>query len=268
MLPRDARVKTAEAQAASDSKQTQDGLELLQVHPARLRRHRALRRQLRDREHVLDHGRPADPRARDAAHTRRVAPPGARLGRARVGRDRARRLGRSGCSSASAIAIGLLALLGATGVELPDSALVFSPTHGRRQPRRRHVDRPVREPASRDPGDPHPADRGCPRGRDAAAVAVRPLRIAHVGRRRRARRRAVRLRHVRRTTSTSSRGCSRWSRACCCSSSVSRWSRPRPFARSRSCSARPALVSAAPPASSPARTRSATRPAPPRPPAP
>ena len=34
--------------------------EHLQVHPARLRRHRALRRQLRDREHPRDHGRPAD----------------------------------------------------------------------------------------------------------------------------------------------------------------------------------------------------------------
>ena len=34
--------------------------ERLQVHPARLRRHRALRRQLRDREHPRDHGRPAN----------------------------------------------------------------------------------------------------------------------------------------------------------------------------------------------------------------
>ena len=58
--------------------------ELLQVLPARLRRHRPVRGQLRDRQHARDHGRPADAGARDAAHARRLAPPGARLGRARV----------------------------------------------------------------------------------------------------------------------------------------------------------------------------------------
>ena len=61
------------------------------VLPARLRRHRAVRRRVRDRQHALDHGRPADARVRDAAHARRLAPAGAALGRARGAR-------RSACS--------------------------------------------------------------------------------------------------------------------------------------------------------------------------
>ena len=63
-----------------------------QVRPARLRRDLALRRQLRDREHARDHRRAAHARARDAADARGLAAPGAPLGRARVGRGRARRL--------------------------------------------------------------------------------------------------------------------------------------------------------------------------------
>ncbi len=45
--------------------------------------HRALRRQLRDRELALDHDRPADSRAGDAAHARRLASAGARVDRGR-----------------------------------------------------------------------------------------------------------------------------------------------------------------------------------------
>ena len=55
------QVKSASAQAATDSKDTQAGHEHHQVHPHRLRRHRALRRELRDRQHAGDHGRAADP---------------------------------------------------------------------------------------------------------------------------------------------------------------------------------------------------------------
>ena len=62
--------------------------------PARVRRHRALRRRVRDLQHALDHGRPAHARARDPADARRLAPPGARLGGARGARDRRARLGR------------------------------------------------------------------------------------------------------------------------------------------------------------------------------
>ncbi len=45
--------------------------------PARVRRDRAVRRRVRDRQLALDHDRAADARARDAAHARRVAAPGA-----------------------------------------------------------------------------------------------------------------------------------------------------------------------------------------------
>ena len=61
-----------------------------------------------------------------------------------------------------AIALGLMALLGATGVQLPDSSARVLDEDGRRQPRRRHVDRLAGEPAPGDPGDAHRADRGCP----------------------------------------------------------------------------------------------------------
>ena len=47
--------------------------QLRQVLPARLRLHRARRGRVRDLQHALDHARPAHPRARDAAHPRRVA---------------------------------------------------------------------------------------------------------------------------------------------------------------------------------------------------
>ena len=55
------QVKSASAQAATDSKDTQAGHEHHQVHPHRLRRHRAVRRELRDRQHAGDHRRAADP---------------------------------------------------------------------------------------------------------------------------------------------------------------------------------------------------------------
>ena len=52
-------------------------LTTLPLLPARLRRHRALRRRVRDREHALDHRRPARARVRDAADARRELAPGA-----------------------------------------------------------------------------------------------------------------------------------------------------------------------------------------------
>ena len=56
----------------------------LPLLPARLRRHRPLRRRVRDREHALDHRRPADARVRDAARDRRERAAGApRRGRSR-----------------------------------------------------------------------------------------------------------------------------------------------------------------------------------------
>ena len=47
---------------------------------ARLRRHRAARRRVRDLQHPVDHGRPAHARVRDAADARRLAQAGHALG--------------------------------------------------------------------------------------------------------------------------------------------------------------------------------------------
>ncbi len=69
------------------------GTEHHQVLPARLRRHRAVRRQLRDRQHARDHSRAADARARHAAHPRSLQASGAVVGRPRVARRRPCRLG-------------------------------------------------------------------------------------------------------------------------------------------------------------------------------
>ena len=48
----------------------------IQLLPARLRRHRAARRRVRDLQHAVDHGRPAHARVRHAAHARRLAQAG------------------------------------------------------------------------------------------------------------------------------------------------------------------------------------------------
>ena len=69
--------------------------------PARLRRDRALRRQLRDRELALDHDRAAHARVRDDPDARRLAPPGARLDRARGARRRRARVDRRPASPGS-----------------------------------------------------------------------------------------------------------------------------------------------------------------------
>ena len=70
--------------------------------PAGVRGHRPVRRQLRDRQHTVDHDRPANPRAGHAAHARRDPPPGAALGAARSARDRDCWRRSSACSSGSA----------------------------------------------------------------------------------------------------------------------------------------------------------------------
>ena len=73
--------------------------EVHHVLPARLRRHRAVRRRVRDPQHALDHRRPALARVRDAAHARRLAAPGHALGRARRARRRPPRVrARARCS--------------------------------------------------------------------------------------------------------------------------------------------------------------------------
>ena len=69
--------------------------------PARLRRHRALRRRLRHLQHALDHGRAADEGACDPADARRLAAAGAPLGRRSRGPSSASSPRRSASGSAS-----------------------------------------------------------------------------------------------------------------------------------------------------------------------
>ena len=100
--------------------------ERLQVLPARLRRDRAVRGRVRDRQHARHHGGAAHAGARDPAHPRRLAASGAGLGRAGVGGRRPRRLG-DGLFVGLGIAVGLTKLLEATGIALPGGSLVFAP---------------------------------------------------------------------------------------------------------------------------------------------
>ena len=94
--------------------------------PARLRRGRALRRRLRDREHALDHDRAANTGVCDAAHARGISSPGAVLGADGVARDRNARLGRRALPRAGAREGAFLALhhLRAT---LPNNGLPVRP---------------------------------------------------------------------------------------------------------------------------------------------
>ena len=84
------------------SRRHQGRLRLLHDRAARLRRDLRLRRRLPDLQHVLDHGRPAHPRVRDAADARRLLAAGARERDARGARARPPRLARSGSRPASA----------------------------------------------------------------------------------------------------------------------------------------------------------------------
>ena len=94
ILPPDTQVRTGDAQAREDAQDTDEFISFLRILPARVRRDRALRRRVRDRQLALDHDCAAHARARDAADARRVAPPGAALGHARGARDRRPRVDR------------------------------------------------------------------------------------------------------------------------------------------------------------------------------
>ena len=120
---------------AGGSRRRRTSNERARVHPllpARLRRHRAVRRRVRHLQHALDHGRPAHARVRDAAHARRLAPPGAALGRARGARDRRSSPRSSASSSGSALAKGLNALFDAVGLDLPTAGHGVRDADGRR----------------------------------------------------------------------------------------------------------------------------------------
>ncbi len=229
-----AEVLTGADQAAA-GREGHDELvpQLPPVLPARVRRDRALRRRLRDREHALDHDRAAHARVRDAADARC---------------DRRQMLGSVflealvigtvasivGLFLGLALAKGLNALFVSFGIDLPKSALVFA----RRTvivslAARDHRD-DAREPPPRVSRHPRAADRGGARGQRAAAASLRPLDAAAVGRSsRRSRSRCPRLRRSSCTASRRRSGCSRSASACSCSSSASPWSRRSSCGRSR-----------------------------------
>ena len=148
--------------------------------PARLRRDRALRRQLRDRQLALDHDRAADARARDDAHARREPPPGADVDHRRGARDRRARVGRRALPRPRARQGALQPLRRWSASRCRTTA---SPSRRARSSSRSLVGvarRAAREPASRDPRDACAADRRRARGGDAAAVALRALPHARV----------------------------------------------------------------------------------------
>ena len=145
---------------------------MIRIRAARLRRHRAARRRLRDLQHPVDHGRPAHSGVRDAADARRLAQAGHALGASRGPRDRPARLGdrarhgprdRQGHGRA---------------VQRPRRRAARR-RHGHRDAHdhdvahRRHRCHASRQHPAGAARDPRPADRGGPRGRGAAAVEVR-----------------------------------------------------------------------------------------------
>ena len=156
--------RPATNQAAADAKDTNESLKFITLLPARLRRHRAVRRRVRDPQHALDHRRPALARVRDAAHARCLT----------AARSCARSVIEGlivglvasvlGLALGLGIAKGMTALFAAMGVELPQSGTVFasrtvivSYAHG-------HAAHARGEHRPRPPCDPRRADLGRARG--------------------------------------------------------------------------------------------------------
>ena len=114
----------------------QDDLGFLTTFLLDLRRHRAGGRRLPDRQHLLDPGRPAQPRARPAARAGCLATAGHPVGAAGGVRRRRGRLDhrprRSACCSRSAIK----ALFASIGLDLAGQSLVLVAAHGPRGVRR------------------------------------------------------------------------------------------------------------------------------------
>ncbi len=102
VLPPGTQVRTGEGQASEDASETQSFLTLPPGLPARVRRHRALRGRVRDRELALDHDRAAHAGVRHPAHDRRLTAPDHEGGAARGARHRHPRLRSSASCSASA----------------------------------------------------------------------------------------------------------------------------------------------------------------------
>ena len=163
VLPPGTQVKTGAAAGEVGREGHRELPQLPAGLPARVRRDRALRRLVRDRELALDHDRAADARARDAADARRVATPGA------ASRSSSRRFVIGSLASVVGIVVGLglgvglFKLFDAVGFTLPNNGLVL---HTRTVDRRAHR----RDPRHR-PGEPPPrrrARRACRRSRPCA----------------------------------------------------------------------------------------------------
>ena len=102
ILPPTAQVRTALGGGRQARRGHPPGPLVPHHRPARVRVHRRAGGRLPDLQHVLDHRRPARPRARAAAHARRHPAPGADLGDARGADDRASSARWSASSPASA----------------------------------------------------------------------------------------------------------------------------------------------------------------------
>ena len=177
ILPPNGQVRTGQGQAQQATKDTSGFLSIFQSFSAGVWRDRAVRRQLRDREHPVDHDRAADAGARDDANTGCDPPAGAALGAARGVRDRFARLD---CRLVPGACAG-------EGAELTARVLRHRPATGRHRVRDQDRDRlaagrsPDHGRGGDAPGaarDPDPADRRGSRGSRAAALALRPVRHA------------------------------------------------------------------------------------------
>ena len=196
VLPPHTQVQTGEA--AGEVADGRDHLPAFvpAVLPARLRRDRAVRRRLRDREHALDHDCPAHARVRDAALRRRDRQAGAHGRRARGARHRGARIGGRAVRRSRAREGPRRALQGLRSrpprdrarLRVADRDPVARPRHGRDD---------VREHPPGAPRDPGPSDL-CRAGRlRAAADTARPVRPARLDHRLRHLARARVLRRVR-----------------------------------------------------------------------
>ena len=88
LVPGALQVKDSDKQAKDDAARARQLDVDPEVLPARVRRDRAAGRRVRDLQHAVDHGRPADAGVRDAADARRLAQAGHALGRRRGPRHR------------------------------------------------------------------------------------------------------------------------------------------------------------------------------------
>ena len=225
--------------------------------PARVRRRRALRRQLRHRQFVVDHDRTAHPRARHVANCRRLAAPGAPLDRRRGARRRRLRLGDRPVPRPVAREGSLLALR-RRGIHAAEQRPDLRDAHDRRVAPRRDRRDASGQPPPRVPRDARPAHRSRTRRRHPARVTLCALPRPGLDPPGRARLRRSALRIVRAQPQHHTGPRADRSSARCLSSSGSRSCQSGSCNRLPRRSDGPPRRSAAPPASSHETTRSAT----------